>query len=467
MSALPPSQACAEALARSERLAQARGEPRVSPMHVLLAIMCQVESQWPRRIVERGGLTFRLALRRLGWHDSDDLRRAASSEVCIYRPSMRMMLIVLVASSTWLIFRVRRTTVVSVSTPPHDLATTKLIALAERYATLRRSRDAVRQPELDVGHLLLALASTPGSHLRLLDNGTLLACAVRRDLGLDRWHHRLVLACDIPSLMTRRIRMRLDRGVAANGRLSVWGLARAIYSTLGAVFALAVFPVIVLTSLLFYIFLWPAAILIDGVRTLCAMFAGCDTTSHRWQEIPGGEIALTGSNTNLSGRRLTTLVLAPRIVAFTCGITTMAVVIWRSQRLGIAISPTLYSRPDILTGASHAPIWLMPFVVFHDVLTQNGTWTGIGLLAGLGAAVMSFPTYREIELIRLYDGHEAGLGSSVARAITLPASVIAGAAACAEAVFPFFRGPISLIAYIVPLALSVLLAAAIASIMPY
>ena len=467
MSALAPSPACSEVLARSERLAQMRDEPKITPTHVLLAIMCQFDSPWPKCIVERGGLTFRLALRRLRWHDSDDLDRAANSEVSVCRPSMRLMLIVLVASSTRFIFRIRRTVIVPVPTPPRDLATSELIVLAERYAIIPRPRASVRQPKVDVGHLLLALASTPGGHLRLLDNGTVLACAVRRELGLDDWYHRLVLACDVPNLVIRRIRMRLDRGVAANGRLSSWGLVRAAYSTLGVVLALAVFPVTVLASLLFYIFLWPAAILIGGVRTLCAMIAGCDVTSHRWHEIPGGEVALAGSDTRLSGRRLAALVLAPRVVAFACGMATMVVVIWRSERLGIVISPTLFSRPDIVTGASHSPIWLMPFTVFHDVVTQNGTWTGMGLLAGLGAGVMSLPTYRELELIRLYAGHEAGLGSSLARAIALPASLIAGAVACVETVLPFFKGPISLTAYIVPLALSLLLAGAIVSILPY
>lgn len=42
-----------------------------------------------------------------------------------------------------------------------------------------------------------------------------------------------------------------------------------------------------------------------------------------------------------------------------------------------------------------------------------------------------------------------------------------GAVTCVEAILPFLKGPVSLMAYIVPLALSLLPAGAIVSILPY
>ena len=44
-----------------------RDELKVTLTHALLAIMCEFDSPWPKRIIERGGLTFRLALRSLRW----------------------------------------------------------------------------------------------------------------------------------------------------------------------------------------------------------------------------------------------------------------------------------------------------------------------------------------------------------------------------------------------------------------
>jgi hypothetical protein len=80
---------------------------------------------------------------------------------------------------------------------------------------------------------------------------------------------------------------------------------------------------------------------------------------------------------------------------------------------------------------------------------------------------MSLPTYHELSLIRLYAGHEVGLGSGIARALTLPASILAGAIACVETVLPLRNGPIYLTVYIVPVLFSVLLATAIVSVLPY
>jgi hypothetical protein len=190
--------------------------------------MAQVESCWPVLILERGGINFKHALRRLDWDCPKELERAAQADACIYRASIRMMVIVFV-TGTWR--RIVRVGSVALERAPQvrlDAGATAIIRLAERFASAPGRSDTATRNEVTVGDLLLAVASSPGRHLRVLDNPTLLACAVRRRLGLAVWHHRLVLACDGVNLRTRRLRMHLDRAVASHGYLSPWGGAWAL-----------------------------------------------------------------------------------------------------------------------------------------------------------------------------------------------------------------------------------------------
>ena len=80
---------------------------------------------------------------------------------------------------------------------------------------------------------------------------------------------------------------------------------------------------------------------------------------------------------------------------------------------------------------------------------------------------MSIPTYRELQLIRIHAGHEVGLGSLLGRAITLPASILTGAFACIETMLPLRNSPFYLTIYLLPLAISLVLAAAIVALLPY
>lgn len=429
-------------LARAERFAQVRGEMCIGTSHLLLAIIGAFETPWPRRIVERGGLNFEQAVRRLGWSQVAELERVIPHDMRLYRASMRLRTIVLVTSVGVFVARIWRRVPRPASRPRADMGAIETIDIAHRLADERRSAAETPATELQVGHLLLALASTPGAHLRLLDNSTVLACAVRRELGLDDWHHRLILRLERPNLETRRLRMRLERRVNQRGPITRWGLMLLCFRAGGLILAAGMFPVTVLANVLLYLFLWPGS-------------------------IPGGEVSLAGGETRIHGRRLAAVILLPRCAGFALSLIAMVFVEWRAQRLGVVIFPTLYSRQDVLAGLYPDSIATTPLAVIGDATTQNGLLGGIGILAGLGTGMMSIPTYRELQLIRIHAGHEVGLGSSLGRAITLPASILTGAFACIEAFLPMRNSPFYLTVYLLPLAFSLVLAAAIVALLPY
>jgi hypothetical protein len=428
--------------------------------------MSEWDAPWPYLIVERGGLAYGSALKRLGWKPPEHLGDPVPARPRL-RSSMRVMLLVAaVGVLTWLLKIVRRM-----------LANKSLPQGSDRLAMSTESSETMRLAEIlaaadntgtspGVGHLLLALVSRPGEHLKVLPNATVLACDLRKRLALATVRHRLILACDRPKLITRRVHMRIDRERSAHGRWTRWGLARLSYGAAGAVFAIAVFPVTVLATALLYLFLWPAALLMAGIRTLCGMIVGCDAHSYRWLEVPGGDVAITWREREASPRAVAVALLAPRVLAALICIATMTVLFWRSVDLGVVISPIVFRRPDLLTGAAPEALWLSPASIFSGMLEQDGTAAGIGLLAGLGAGVMSIPTFREVEGIRLHAGHESGGGSRLARAITAPASLFTGAVSCVEAFVPLTGAPIYATAYLVPLFLLALTAVVVLELVP-
>jgi len=444
---------------RAQGFAERNGDAVVTTTHLLLAVMAARKTIWPRVIVDRGGMSFELALKRLNWRD---LAGLADSQFKRYRVSMRLTVITVVAAGFFAVLRKFRLSVERIPSPALDRAAVDAVALARSFDTARGS---ARDPE--IGQLLLALAATPGKHLRLLDNANVVACSVRRELGLDRWHHRLIVRLDGPQLLTRRCRAWLDAGVVAHGRLSAWGLGLLLFRVTGLFGALAFFFLVVPATLALYLFLWPALILFTGVRTAVARRLGLEVRAHKWYEIPGGELAIAGSGERVPARRLAAAILLPRVVAFICCIAALVLVSWRSQRLGVIEFPTVFSRLDLLIGLDPNSNILTPFSFFVDALNQDGALRGIGLLAGLGAGFLSLPTYREIALVRLHAGHEFGGGSRLGRLFSLPAAMLTGAFACVEALLPFRNGPLYLTVYVVPLAFALAFAAGIASLLPY
>jgi hypothetical protein len=130
------------------------------------------------------------------------------------------------------------------------------LRILDAAATLRTTRDRLglaETPESDSGLLLVALASSSGAHLRILDNSTALACAARSELGLARWHHQLVLACAWPKFSARRVRMRVDAGARANGRVSRWGFAWIASEIAGASWAITVAIIVIGPTVALYL----------------------------------------------------------------------------------------------------------------------------------------------------------------------------------------------------------------------
>lgn len=449
----------ASTVERGQTFAEINDDALATPTHLLLAVMAANETVWPQRIAERGGFTFERAVKLLHY---PDLAKFASIELQRYRVSVRLTIIAVLAASFSIFIQKLRLRIEPAPLPPLDRAATEVMELAGSFGSSH-----LHPPDADIGRLLLALATTPGRHLRLLDNPTVLACAVRRDLGLDRWHHRLIVRLDWPKLVTRRMRAWLVAGVTRHGRVSTWSLGLLLFRTVGVFSALVFFLLTVPATLVLYLFLWPALILTTGVRVTVGSFVGLETRVHKWYEMPGGEIALAGPGDRVPPRHLAAVILIPRFVAFACCIVALVLVTWRSQRLGVALLPTVFTRPDLLLGLEpHAAI-LTPISFFSDALTQNGLLQGTGLLAGLGAGILSVPSYREIALVRLHAGHDSGQGSWLGRVITLPAAIITGAFACIEALLPLRNGPIYLTVYTVPLATAFLTAIAIDSLLPY
>jgi hypothetical protein len=451
----------------AEEIAREQGHRLVRPTHLVLAVMSDRREPWPLLILERGGLSYGSALRRLGWRPPIEARTSAAEEPRL-RSSMRLMLLIAVLVAVALMISIVRR-MFAIEPPPRsghrlDLSAEAkdVVRLAEAFAG-----ESGAEAKPVVGHLLLALASRPGEHLKVLPNATVLACDIRTRLGLSTSRHRLILACDRPKRVSRRVHMRIDRELAAYGRWSRWGAAWLLYGAAGVLGALTVFFLKILATALLYFFLWPAALLMAGTRALCGAIMGCDARSYHWLEVPGGDVALTSGSRPTSPRALTVALLVPRLLAALLCILAMTALLWRSAHLGVAIAPMVFRRPDLLTGAAPEALWLGPLSIFAGTLEQNGTVAGIGLLAGLGAGVMSIPTFREVELIRLHAGHEIGGGSRFTRAITAPASVFTGAFSCVEAVLPFTGAPIYATAYLVPLFLSALTAIAVLQFVPY
>ncbi len=452
---------------RADEIASKQGHDLVRPTHLVLAIMSDWDAPWPDLIVERGGLAYGSALRRLGWKPPAESRPPTAERIRL-RSSMRLTLLVAGIVAVTVVLSVARRALVM---RPSPQASDRLALSAESIEAMRLTEalagTGVTRTKPTAGHLLLALASRPGEHLKVLPNGTVLGCDVRERLGIATSRHRLILACDRPKLIARRAHMRIDREVASHGRRSRWGLAWLLYGAAGALFAVAAFPVTFLATALLYLFLWPAALLMAGVRALCGAIVGCEARSYRWLKVPGGDVALTPRSRPASPRAVAVGLLAPRLLAALIGITAMSVLFWRSADLGVVISPIVFRRPDVLTGAASEGFWLGPLSIFIGMLEQDGPAAGIGLLAGLGAGVMSIPTFREVELIRLHAGHEIGGGSDLARVITAPASVFTGAVSCVEAVLPFTGAPIYATAYVVPLFFSALVSLAVLQLAPY
>jgi hypothetical protein len=207
-------------LLRAEEIAREQGHHLVRPTHLVLAVLPDRHSPWPLVILERGGLSYDSALRRLAWRPPIEPRTSAGARPR-FRSSMRLMLLVAVlVSVTLMISTIRRMFAIE----PSQRSGHRLDLSAEAKDVMRLAEAFAGGPGSEekptVGHLLLALASRPGEHLKVLPNATVLACDIRTKLGLATSRHRLILACDRPKRLARRVHMRIDRDLArtAGGR---------------------------------------------------------------------------------------------------------------------------------------------------------------------------------------------------------------------------------------------------------
>jgi hypothetical protein len=113
---------------------------------------------------------------------------------------MRLMLLVAwLVAVTLMISIVRR--MFGIEPPPRSRY--RLDLSAEAKDVMRLAEVFADRQEADakpvVGHLLLALASRPGEHLKVLPNATVLACDIRTRVGLATSRHRLISPVIAPS----------------------------------------------------------------------------------------------------------------------------------------------------------------------------------------------------------------------------------------------------------------------------
>jgi hypothetical protein len=450
------------ALARAEAIARTRHASCVTTSHLMLALLSDAHTRWPTIVAERGGLTHADAAKRL-----DAPRpRDEVSDPCRHLPSVRLASLVLVGQLVGLIRRLVRALRTPPAAPVRTAGVRQALADAEQLANVSRRPHGVPPDEQASGHLLLALCLMPGRHLRLLDNPTLPASAIRRELGLAGSFDRLLLRFDGGRVGLRRAGATL-RARSRARLISLWTLAFFLYRAIGAFWHFGVFLITIVPTVALYVFLGPALLLVSGVRTLVGLVTGCDLHTTKWYDIPGGEAALRDAGATVSSRRLAATMLIPRAVAFACCIVTLAAIGWRSSRLGVIPLPHVFTRPDLLTGDDVSQFLLAPVWLTSDFVEQYGAMVGLGLVAGVGAGMLSLPTYREIEMLRLHAGHERGMGTAFGRVVTYPVLVLMRGVALVETVLPFRQGPLYVTVYVVPLVTALVLALLLSLLLPY
>jgi hypothetical protein len=331
--------------------------------------------------------------------------------------------------------------------------------LDERAAwALARAKD-LTEGATNEGHVLVVLASMPGEHIRILRREhRQVAAACRRELGLVRDRDRITLALDYPSLLCRRLERRIQQ------RRLIHRWPYLAMRSCGLLWAVTVFFLDTAGTVCLYIFLWPALLLANGVRTITAHTLGLRVAIRRFHEIPGGELEVLGEDLT-SDRRLAIAVLIPRLVCFGICVTTVTLVLWQMSALGVQPLPITFARHDIIEGHILLASLVAPTLILFDALITHGIAGGIGLLAGLGAGVLAVPSVREVELIQLAGGHDLGKGSRALRIIVAPLVLITALFALAEAILPFKGGPLYLTTYGAPIILALAAAVPIVAVL--
>lgn len=213
---------------------------------------------------------------------------------------------------------------------------------------------------------MIVLASTPGEHIKVLRREhRQVAAACRRELGLVRDRDRVTLILDYPSLLCRRCEgwIRERRDVR---RLVYLGMRAC-----GVLWAIIVYFVDTAATLCLYIFLWPALLLANGVRTVTAHGLGLRVVVRRSYEVPGGELEVVGDEAT-SDRRMALALLLPRLVCFALCVVTVSLFLWQMRTLGVQPLPATLARHDVVEGHILLAGLVAPMLILFDAVFTHG-----------------------------------------------------------------------------------------------
>lgn len=449
-----PAQDVVELERTARFIARYQRRSEVAADHLLLAIMGSTDSRWASILIERGVGTYDQAAKVAGPLPRLDALNGLSQErVATERPMRRVLVDYIIGFLLVILRRLRPRAERSPVTPELPFGSDAELVL--------RVSEELASDSATVGHVLIALASLPGAQIKLLRSDyRVVAAAARLAVGLPRRRDRVILALRRPALECQRRETCLKAG-SRRSRLAY--LAMRIC---GVVWAVIVFAVETIATCALYLFLWPALLLMNGIRAAVSAALGVPFTIRRAHEIPGGETDIQPSG-GYSDSRAAATMLIPRLICFVICVISMLLLFWQTHRLGVEPFPLTVSHFDILEGHSASDQVLGPLVILIDAITAHGPFLAIGILAGVGAGAFSVPSAREVQLIRLTGGHDVGRGSRLVRVIVAPLVGLTGVCSAVEAILPFKGGAVYLTVYVLPLIFAIAVSILLQALLPY
>ena len=188
---------------------------------------------WQRLIAERGGLGLKDALDRAQCPDVAAVLVGEPDRTHRYRPGLLIWLIVrLVVAIRFVLAMFGRHApqrATSIAELPLGGDVQRTLLDAATYATLAHKRHRRPAAVIQTGDVLVALASIPGAHLRLLANPELVASAARLTLGIGGGYDRVIVRFDGLHWRRRRFSAWLQSRASTPGAKPLWSIANLLY----------------------------------------------------------------------------------------------------------------------------------------------------------------------------------------------------------------------------------------------
>ena len=261
-----PAQDVVELERTARFIARYQRRSEVAADHLLLAIMGSTDSRWASILIERGVGTYDQAAKVAGPLPRLDALNGLSQErVATERPMRRVLVDYIIGFLLVILRRLRPRAGRSPVTPELPFGSDAELVL--------RVSEELASDSATVGHVLIALASLPGAQINLLRSDyRVVAAAARLAVGLPRRRDRVILALRRPALECQRRETCLKAG-SRRSRLAY--LAMRIC---GVVWAVIVFAVETIATCALYLFLWPALLLMNGIRAAVSAALGVPFT---------------------------------------------------------------------------------------------------------------------------------------------------------------------------------------------